>query len=150
MKIIMLLHCLGAWFLARKATKLSLFFDYSIRLIFCCWFPSSVKHGTGLVLGYGGLGIVIHGDTEIGDNVHIDQNVTIGGKATITGVPKIGSNVYIGAGAVVLGPIIIGSNSVIGANSVVLDDVPSGTMVAGAPAKIKRAGVDYFHYLHID
>lgn len=79
-------------------------------------------------------GIVISGNSIIGKNLTIRQNVTIGqkhGKA-----PKIGDNVEIGAGAVILGDINIGNNCKIGANSVVLKDIPNGSVVVGIPGKI--------------
>lgn len=49
---------------------------------------------------------------------------------------KIGDDVWIGAGCMILPGVTIGSRSVIGAGSVVKDDVPSDTIVAGAPAKV--------------
>ncbi len=48
---------------------------------------------------------------------------------------SIGDDVWIGAGAMILPGVTIGNRSVIGAGSVVKDDVPEGTVVAGAPAK---------------
>lgn len=110
----------------------------TIRLIYSCYLPCTAKIGKNLTLGYGGLGIVIHNESEIGDNCHIDQNVTIGGKRTINGVPKIGNNVYIGTGAVILGPISIGDNCMIGANSVVITDIPNNSLVVGVPGKVRK------------
>ena len=48
------------------------------RLIFGCWVPSSATLGKNVVLGYWGIGVVIHSDSVIGDNTLISQNVTIG------------------------------------------------------------------------
>lgn len=84
--------------------------------------------------GHLGLGIVLHKDCTIGNNVRIDQNVTIGGRKG-PGAPHIGNNVRIGAGAKVLGAITIGNNVKIGANAVVVKDVASNTTVVGIPAK---------------
>jgi serine acetyltransferase len=78
-------------------------------------------------------GIVIAGDAEIGENVHIYQNVTIGNKNG--GYPTIGDNVRICAGAAIIGDVHIGDNATVGANAVVLDDVEENTTVAGVPAK---------------
>ncbi len=89
-----------------------------------------------MVLGYQGLGIVIHKDAVVGSNVHIDQGVTIGGNAKEVGVPTIGDGVYVGAGAKILGPIHIGKGAKIGANAVVLCDVPEGATAVGIPARI--------------
>ena len=122
--------------------------DYLIRLIFSCWMPHTVNAGPNLILGYGGLCIVIHSDVFIGENVHIDQGVTVGGNATSNGVPTIGDNVYIGAGAKILGPINIGSNSVVGANAVIVKDVPVGSLVAGIPGRVIKSNIDPKNFLY--
>jgi serine O-acetyltransferase len=53
--------------------------------------------GEGLYIGHSG-GIVIHGDTQIGDYCNLSQGITIGvsirGKQA--GIPKIGNRVFIG------------------------------------------------------
>lgn len=48
---------------------------------------------------------------------------------------RIGSGSWIGIGATILVGISIGENCVVGAGSVVTKDVPSGSVVAGVPAK---------------
>jgi acetyltransferase-like isoleucine patch superfamily enzyme len=48
----------------------------------------------------------------------------------------IGDNCFIGYGAIIMPGTKIGDNVVIGANSVVNKDVPSDSVVAGAPAKV--------------
>lgn len=50
----------------------------------------------------------------------------------------IGDNVWVGANATILPGVKIGDFSVIAAGSVVTDDVPSGVVVAGIPAVIKK------------
>jgi acetyltransferase-like isoleucine patch superfamily enzyme len=57
---------------------------------------------------------------------------------SITAPVIIGDNVWIGANATVLPGVRIGDCSVIAAGSVVNVDVPSGVMVAGVPAKVKK------------
>ncbi len=101
-----------------------------------------------MVLGYEGVGIVAHGEAKIGDDVHIDQCVTIGGNATKHGVPTIGNSVYIGAGAKILGPVVIGSNTVIGANAIVVTDIPDHCVAAGVPARVIRSGIDPTTFLY--
>jgi serine O-acetyltransferase len=122
--------------------------DILIRLVFCCWLPHNANLGRKIVLGYGGLGVVIHADAKIGDDVHIDQCVTIGGNGTKFGVPTIESKVYIGAGAKILGPITVGFGSVIGANAVVTKDIQARSVAIGVPAKIVRANIDVDDFLY--
>ncbi len=50
----------------------------------------------------------------------------------------IGTNCFIGVGAIILPGVTIGNGSIVGAGSVVTHDVPSGSLVAGNPAKILR------------
>lgn len=81
---------------------------------------------------------------RIGKNCTVLQGVTIGkGKVTEKGeLPILGDNVTIYANAVIIGGITIGDNAVIGAGSVVTHDVPTGTVVAGVPAKVIRKLAD--------
>jgi len=91
-----------------------------------------------------GMGVVIGETTEIGDDVTIYHQVTLGGTSTKKGKrhPTIGNNVVIGAGAKILGPVKIGDNCKIGANSVVIRDVPPNSTVVGIPGKVvKRDGI---------
>ncbi len=86
-------------------------------------------------------GFTVIGETaEIGDNVTIYQNVTLGGTNPADGIPgkrhpTIADDVVIGSGAQVLGPIQVGKGAKIGANSVVTRDVPEGATMVGIPAK---------------
>lgn len=86
-------------------------------------------------------GFTVIGETaEIGDNVTIYQNVTLGGTNPVNGVagkrhPSIGDGVVIGSGAQVLGPILVGPGAKIGANAVVTREVPEGAVMVGIPAR---------------
>ena len=112
---------------------------FLIFLIYNSKIPYTAKIGKGSYCGYGGIGVVIHSDAEIGRNCMIGQHVTIGGgNSKYPGVPKIGNNVYISHGAIVFGGITIGNNVTIGANAVVTKPVPDNAVVAGVPAKILR------------
>jgi serine O-acetyltransferase len=83
-------------------------------------------------------GIVISGDTVIGDDVIVRNGVTLGLRRTgVVGAPIIGNSVDIGAGAKILGPVHIGDDVAIGANAVVLADVPSNSIAVGVPATIR-------------
>jgi serine O-acetyltransferase len=86
-------------------------------------------------------GFTVIGETaQIGDDVTIYQNVTLGGTNPANGVagkrhPTLQDGVIIGSGAQVLGPIIIGPRARIGANSVVTKDVAEGATMVGIPAR---------------
>ena len=123
------------------------FITLLIRFIFSAYIPYELTVGNKFKLGYGGLGVIIHNKCIIGNNCHIDQNVTLGGATRIHGVPRLGNNVYVGAGAKVLGPIIIGDDVVIGANSVVVTSIPSNSLVVGVPGKVVKTGITKKEYL---
>jgi len=84
-----------------------------------------------------GVGVVIGETAEVGDDVFIYHQVTLGATTSkkIKRHPTIGNGVIIGAGAKLLGPINVGKESKIGANSVVVNDVPPGATMVGIPAK---------------
>jgi serine O-acetyltransferase len=102
------------------------------------YIPSEAEIGRGTELGYGGIGVVIHRDTQVGHHCLISQQVTLGGRSGMDGAPVVGNYVRIGAGAKILGPVRIGDFAVIGANAVVLRDVAPGAVVAGVPARELR------------
>lgn len=81
-------------------------------------------------------GVVVAAGCEIGENVQIQQNVTIGVRHGPDDYPVIEDDVTISAGAAVLGDVTVGQGSVVGANATVIEDVPSNSTVAGTPAKI--------------
>ncbi|MDO4333567.1 MAG: serine acetyltransferase [Eubacteriales bacterium] len=86
---------------------------------------------------HGIKGIFIAADAQIGENVTIYQQVTIGVKNFGDDrAPIVGNNVIIGAGAKIIGPVVVGNNVAIGANAVVVKDVPEGCTVVGNPGRI--------------
>lgn len=86
-----------------------------------------------------GMGVVIGETTEIGDDVMLYHQVTLGGRSLekVKRHPTIGDRVTIGAGAKVLGPVEIGADSAIGGNAVVVHDHPADSIITGIPAKSK-------------
>tara|TARA_B100001057_G_scaffold342943_1_gene343885 strand:+ start:511 stop:1077 length:567 start_codon:yes stop_codon:yes gene_type:complete len=101
------------------------------------------KIGKNLFIDHG-MGVVIGETSEIGDNVTIYHNVTLGGTSPSINSnnqrnskrhPTLEENVVIGSGAQILGPVTIGKNSLIGANAVVIKDVPEKSIMVGIPAK---------------
>jgi serine O-acetyltransferase len=97
--------------------------------------PYSAKIGRRVVFEHQ-HGIVIHGNSEIGDDSILRQGCTLGNKSLDRphDAPKLGKRVNVGAGAKILGAITVGDDAVIGANSVVLKDVPAGMIAVGLPA----------------
>lgn len=80
-----------------------------------------------LILPHGVTGIFITQSANIGKNVVVFQQVTIGANTIKSsksyGAPTIEDNVYIGAGAKIIGNAYIGHNSRIGANAVVVKTI---------------------------
>jgi len=116
------------------------------RLFFHAHVPCEATIGKGTMLGYSGLGSVIHQRAVVGSNVMIGSHVTIGGRSRLPEVPIIEDDVFIGAGACILGPVRVGKGAVVGANAVVIEDVPARAVVAGVPAKVIRTNVDSRDY----
>jgi serine O-acetyltransferase len=131
------------------------FFLFSLRLPFIPRFISQLSRfftgieiHPGAIIGRGffidhGHGVVIGETSEIGNNVLIYQQVTLGGTGLSSGKrhPTLGNNIFVGAGAKILGPITIGDNSMIGAGSIIVKDVPDSSVVVGNPGHvIKRFG----------
>jgi serine O-acetyltransferase len=83
-------------------------------------------------------GVVVHGNSEIGDDCIIRQGVTLGIRRLdgLNDAPVLGRSVDVGAGAKLLGRIVVGDHAQIGANAVVLDDVPPHALAIGVPARI--------------
>lgn len=96
------------------------------------------KIGRNLFIDHG---FTVIGETaEIGNDVTIYQNVTLGGTDPANGIagkrhPTIGDGVIIGSGAQVLGPIEVGARARVGANAVVTKAVPEGATMVGIPAR---------------
>ena len=84
------------------------------------------------------FGGMILGAREIGDDVILRQNTTMGIRSTddLNAKPVLGRGVDVGAGAVIVGNITVGDWAIVGANSVVFTNVPPGAVVMGVPAKV--------------
>ncbi len=80
---------------------------------------------------------VLHADP--GFPLEIGEDVTVGHKAMLHGC-TVGDGSLIGINAVVLNGAKIGKGCLIGANALVTEgtEIPDGSMVLGAPAKVKR------------
>jgi len=88
-----------------------------------------------------GMGVVIGETAEVGDDVLMYHQVTLGGRSRgrFKRHPTVGNRVLLGAGAKLIGPISVGDDAKIGANALVVDDVASGETVVGIPGK-RRIG----------
>lgn len=108
-----------------------------VRNIYGIDLPYTVQLGRRVIIEHQSC-IIIHGDSEIGDDCVIRQGVTVGNRYLNTpfDAPKLGKRVNVGAGAKILGKVIIGDDVNIGANAVVLSDIETGQTAVGIPAKI--------------
>lgn len=81
---------------------------------------------------------VVH--TDPGFPVRIGEGCTIGHRAIVHGC-TIGDNTLIGMGAIVLNGARIGRDCLVGAGALVTEgkEIPDGSLVVGAPAKVVRA-----------
>ncbi|WP_303837282.1 hypothetical protein [Ruminococcus flavefaciens] len=108
-----------------------------------------IEIGLGLRLPHPN-GIIIGGGCEIGSNVTIFQQVTIGSRVPggyINGEqPKIKDDVMLFAGSKVLGDIVVASKTWVGANSVIIENTEEGFSYTGLPAKKSRKKHIEFSY----
>ena len=132
------LHRVAHWLFTGELYFLARFVNHFSR------FLTAIDIHPGAVIGRNFFidhGFTVIGETaEIGDNVTIYQNVTLGGTNPTGGVggkrhPTISDGVIIGSGAQVLGPIMVGAQARIGANAVVTRDVPENATMTGIPAR---------------
>lgn len=95
----------------------------------------------GAVIGDGtmiDMGAVLGGRAIVGKNCHIGAGSVLAGVVEPPSATPvvIEDDVLIGANAVVIEGVRVGKGSVVAAGAVVIEDVPSGVVVAGVPAKI--------------
>ena len=103
----------------------------------------AAKIGAGFFVDHG-MGTVIGETAEIGRNVTLYHDVTLGGVMPAIDTdkqraakrhPTLCDYVIVGAGAQILGPITVQRCARVGGNSVVTKDVPEGATVVGVPAR---------------
>ncbi|MDD9156052.1 serine acetyltransferase [Aliivibrio sp. S4TY2] len=138
----MLLQRIGHFFYRSRIPILPKLCNALIRFIHNSAVFSESKIGKGTTFAYGGIGVVIHKRSVIGEHCIIGSNVTLGGKSQSQGVPTIGNGCFIATGAKILGDVRIGNNCVIGANAVVVSDIPNNCMAAGVPAQIIKRDIE--------
>lgn len=143
-------HRFGVWRMSVRSkalrAPLSLLYRWAFRRcrnVYGIELPYTVRLGRGVVFEHQG-GIVIHGNSVIGDRCIIRQNCTLGIRSlhALDAAPVLEAAVNVGAGAVILGRVTIGERAAIGANAVVLDDVPADALAVGVPARIISRGLE--------
>lgn len=132
------LHRIAHWLFRGELYFLARFVNHFARFLTAIDIHPGARIGRNFFIDHG---FTVIGETaEIGDNVTIYQNVTLGGTNPANGIagkrhPTISDGAIIGSGAQVLGPIVVGPNAKIGANAVVTRDVPEGAVMTGIPAR---------------
>ena len=131
-------HRIAHWLFEGRLFFLARLVNHWSRFLTAIDIHPGAKIGKNFFIDHG---FVVIGETaEIGDDVTIYQQVTLGGTNPTSGEagkrhPTIEDGAIIGSGANVLGPIIVGARARVGANSVVTKDVPPGATMVGIPAR---------------
>jgi sugar O-acyltransferase (sialic acid O-acetyltransferase NeuD family) len=76
---------------------------------------------------------VVHHDAAIGDWSLVGANVTVAGSSSI------GENCYVGSGTSIIHGVHVGDGVLVGLGSNVIRDIPTGSVVAGNPARPLKA-----------
>jgi serine O-acetyltransferase len=140
-------HRVAHWLYGGRLYFLARFVNHFSRMLTAIDIHPGAKIGERFFIDHG---FTVIGETaEIGDDVTIYQNVTLGGTNPSGGVggkrhPTLRSRVVVGSGAQILGPIEVGEGGKVGANAVVTKDVAPESTVVGIPAR--PVPVDMVHY----
>ena len=123
--------------------------NFHVNQPFRCDYGCNIHIGENFFANFN-LTILDEAEVRIGDNCFIGPNVSIftachplDAASRDTGVEwaepvTIGDSVWIGGNATILPGVTIGNNVVIGAGSVVTRNIPSGVVVGGNPARIRK------------
>lgn len=75
-----------------------------MQFVYKCMIPRTTQIGKNVIFNHNGLGVVIHPNSKIEDNVYIEHHVCLGQKTgDDTSAPVIRKNTVIGAYSVILG-----------------------------------------------
>jgi len=128
----------GAW-VAPGATVVG---DVRLAEESSVWYGAVLRgDGDRIELGPGSNiqdGSVLHADPGL--LTILGSGVTVGHRAVVHGA-CIGNNVLVGMGAIVLNGCRVGDDCLIAAGAVLLEgtEVPSGSLVVGTPARVRRS-----------
>lgn len=138
-----LLHRFAHWLYRRQATLAARMVNQLSRFLTGIDIHPGASIGRRFFIDHG-MGVVIGETAEIGDDVLIYQNVTLGGTGKERGKrhPTLGNHVVVGTGAKVLGNIRLGNFVKVGAGSVVIKPVPDHSTVVGIPGRVVRSRHD--------
>ena len=141
------MHRIGHWLYGGRLFFLARMVNHLARFLTAIDIHPGAKIGRNFFIDHG---FTVIGETaEIGDDVTIYQNATLGGTNPTNGVggkrhPTLRDRVVISSGAQVLGPVVVGEGAKVGANAVLTKDVAPGATVVGIPAR--PVPVDTVHY----
>lgn len=136
-------HRLASWFWRRGWRVLGRFISHTGRFLTGIEIHPGARIGKGFFVDHG-MGVVVGETAEIGEDVTLYHDVTLGGVSPAVDSdsqrdqkrhPTLGDGVIVGSGAQILGPITVGKGARVGANSVVTKDVPEGATVVGIPGR---------------
>jgi len=152
------LYRVANWLWLRRRHLLARFVSQFGRLFTGIEIHPGAKIGRRFFIDHG-MGVVIGETAEIGDDVTLYHDVTLGGVSPSVDShdqrctkrhPTLEDNVIVGSGAQILGPITVGRCARVGANAVVIKDVPSEVTVVGIPARVAvprgRSGDEFSPY----
>ncbi len=130
-------HRLAHWLWGQGRRDLALYLQSRSSVVFQTDIHPAAPFGKGIFLDHA-TGLVVGATAEVGDDVSMLHDVTLGGTGKESGDrhPKVRRGALLSAGAKILGNIEVGHHSRVAAGSVVLAPVPPCMTVAGVPAKV--------------
>ena len=145
-------HRLANWLWRHDWRVIGRFVSHAGRLLTGIEIHPAAKIGQRFFVDHG-MGVVVGETAEIGYDVTLYHDVTLGGVSPAVDSdsqrdqkrhPTLQDGVIVGSGAQILGPITVGRGARIGANSVVTKDVPEGVTVVGIPGRaiVRQAAGD--------
>lgn len=108
---------------------------YTVQSFFGISVQAYAKIGPGFVVLHRGCIFAVA--ESVGKNFTLNPGVTVGNVRGSKQLPTLGDDVYLEPGVKILGEITIGDNVVVAANSLALKDIPSNSLAAGNPVRVK-------------